>query len=66
VTQFNDDSVYFTTTVTLQNIGTSTVTNLYYMRTVDADPEQVFYTNYDTRNYVTANKDIKLMEQQQL
>ena len=52
VTQFDNDDVYFTTSVTLENTGSTPLTNVYYQRTVDPDQERVYYYQYRTLNYV--------------
>jgi len=52
VTQFDGEKLFFTTSVVLKNTGTSALTNVYYMRTVDPDQEQPFTGNYGTNNYV--------------
>jgi hypothetical protein len=41
VVSFGVDDLFFATTVTLKNMGTSTVYEVEYMRTVDPDPEVV-------------------------
>ena len=47
MTQFSDtglestDNLHFSTSVTLKNEGSSAIENVYYMRTVDPDQEQV-------------------------
>lgn len=52
VTQFNNDDLFFTTSVTFENIGSSPLTDVYYQRSVDPDQEQPYYRNYRTLNYV--------------
>jgi hypothetical protein len=41
-TSFGVNDLYFTTTVTLQNMGTTQMTAVNYMRNVDPDQEQVW------------------------
>jgi len=41
VTQFDGDKLFFTTSVVIKNTGAAPLTNLYYMRSVDPDQEQV-------------------------
>lgn len=62
VTQFSDsgsastDDLHFSTSVTLKNEGTSPITNLYYMRTVDPDQEQEHTGKYATSNWVDSQR----------
>ncbi|CAM9786495.1 unnamed protein product, partial [Ectocarpus fasciculatus] len=52
VTQFGNDNLFFTTSVKIQNIGSSAISNFYYMQTVDPDQEQPWSGWYTTDNYV--------------
>jgi len=52
VTQFDPETLYFTTSVELENIGSAPVKDVYYVRTVDPDQEQPYYKLYHTYNYV--------------
>ena len=52
VTSFGVDDLYFTTTVTLKNLGTETLHDVRYMRNVDPDQEQPWSGSYTTKNYV--------------
>ncbi|GMI00407.1 hypothetical protein TrST_g13361 [Triparma strigata] len=62
VTQFTDtgnaatDKLYFSTSVTMKNTGSSTMTNVYYMRTVDPDQEQPTTGVYNTQNWVDSQR----------
>lgn len=57
VTQFNNDAMYFTTSVVIKNIGSVPLSDMYYMRTVDPDQEVQFYKTFKTRNYVKYRRD---------
>ena len=41
VTQFGVSNLFITTTVTLQNTGSTIMTNVFYMRTIDPNQEAV-------------------------
>ena len=40
----------------MKNMGTNTMTDIYYMRTVDPDQEQPWSGNYATLNWVNAQR----------
>ena len=44
-TGFGVDDLYFTTTVTLENVASTPVYNVNWMRNVDPDQEQVIFTD---------------------
>jgi len=52
-TSIDTSTVYFVTYVTLKNVGTSTLNNIYYMRTLDPDNDVTLSSDYTTRNVVT-------------
>ena len=52
VTSFGVEDLYFTTTVTLKNTGSSSLHDVKYMRNVDPDQEQPWTGSYTTKNYV--------------
>ena len=56
VTQFDGDQLFFTTSVVVKNTGSSALSNVYYMRTVDPDQEQPFTGVYSTRNWVQSQR----------
>jgi hypothetical protein len=41
---FDREDRYFTTSVVVRNIGTTQLTNVYYMRTVDTDQVSQFFS----------------------
>mmetsp|Transcript_22541 Transcript_22541/g.46821 ORF Transcript_22541/g.46821 Transcript_22541/m.46821 type:complete len:4475 (+) Transcript_22541:277-13701(+) len=65
VTQFSDnesrgsDELHFSTSVTLKNEGSSAISNIYYMRTVDPDQEQPFTQQYGTKNWVDSQRYVE-------
>ena len=50
--QFNTNDRFFTTQVTLQNLGSTTLYDLYYSRNVDPDQAQPSTGGYTTSNWV--------------
>jgi len=57
LTEFDANNLYFVTSVTVQNIGQQTITDFYYVRTVDPDQGQWHPENgyqYTTRNWISA------------
>jgi hypothetical protein len=50
--QFRTDDLFFTTKITLENVGSSKIYNLDYMRNVDPDQGQPHGCSYTTRNFV--------------
>ena len=54
LTEFDGKSLYFTTSLTVQNIGSSDVNDFYYTRTVDPDQGQYHNSRYVTKNWVSA------------
>ena len=50
--QFNTNDRFFTTQVTLQNLGSTTLYDLYYSRNVDPDQAQPSTRSYTTSNWV--------------
>lgn len=58
------DKLYFIVNVVLKNTGTTTLSNIYYNRTVDPDNEVALTTRYETINSVVnriPNKDNKVL-----
>lgn len=51
-TQFDTNTVFFSTTVVITNTTTSTLNNIYYMRNVDPDNEQPLTSNFNTTNEI--------------
>eukprot|EP00947_MAST-08B_sp_MAST-8B-sp1_P003254 g3254.t1 len=52
IIKFQSNKRFFTTTVTLENTGTTSVSDIYYQRTVDPDQGQPWCGLYDTNNYI--------------
>jgi hypothetical protein len=53
VTTFDTSSLHLTIRIALKNTGTSALTNVYYMRTLDPDNDISISGDYSTRNVVT-------------
>jgi hypothetical protein len=51
-TVFGAEDLYFSTTVTLQNVWNETLYEVQYMRNVDPDQEQPWTGDFKTQNYV--------------
>jgi hypothetical protein len=52
VTKLNQNDLYFTTTVTLTNTTSAALNNVFYMRNVDPDNEEVATGSYTTQNTI--------------
>lgn len=52
-TTIDTSTVYFVCYVTLKNVGTATLNNIYYMRTLDPDNDVTISGDYTTRNVVS-------------
>lgn len=50
-----DSELFFSTTVTLTNNGLAPLNNVYYLRHLDPDNEQVYSMNFSTMNTVDQN-----------
>ncbi|KAJ1431262.1 hypothetical protein B484DRAFT_478969, partial [Ochromonadaceae sp. CCMP2298] len=52
VVHLDNDKLYFATSVQVKNIGSATVTDFFYTRTIDPDQEKTMYGPFETQNYV--------------
>lgn len=52
-TTIDTSTVFFVAYVTLKNVGTSTINNIYYMRTLDPDNDVTISGDYTTKNVVS-------------
>jgi len=52
-TTIDTGAVYFIVYVTLKNVGTSVLNNIYYMRTLDPDNDVTLSHDYTTRNVIS-------------
>jgi len=52
-TTIDSGAVYFIVYVTLKNVGTTTLNNIYYMRTLDPDNDVTLSHDYTTRNVIS-------------
>jgi gliding motility-associated-like protein len=50
-----DSELYFSTTITLKNNGATPLNNVYYLRHLDPDNEEVYSVNFNTNNTVDQN-----------
>eukprot|EP01029_Cantina_marsupialis_P018630 TRINITY_DN4294_c1_g1_i5.p1 TRINITY_DN4294_c1_g1~~TRINITY_DN4294_c1_g1_i5.p1 ORF type:complete len:485 (+),score=107.97 TRINITY_DN4294_c1_g1_i5:83-1537(+) len=55
--QFMKDKTYFTTYITMQNVGSQTLSSVEYMRNVDPDQAQPWGGGYSTKNWVDVNPE---------
>lgn len=54
-TSVPDSQLYFSTTISLTNNGSTPLTNVYYIRHLDPDNEQVYSGVFETNNTVVQN-----------
>lgn len=55
IVEFGPDDMYFLTTVTYENLGNTTLSNVRYVRSFDPDQDAYTYGNYRTYNRVLSN-----------